>query len=212
MHNVVVKLVFFFIIAVSSISLIVLPESKHCLTVNDEDLVLEIRCDKKKIKVGDKTPCNIDAYIINKSKRSFNVVQPGDGSISGKRTPRVKWSVRLIESKLPLTQDYYDYFKHPDGFPSKFDAFSGCGTFNPVKRSDIVNLQPDKSVRLLRTGQPSNALNNKVGKYGVKFYYENLPDFEWKFIHPSPDVLEIIKTKTPKVQLESNELIFEVIE
>ncbi|MBI1225909.1 MAG: hypothetical protein GC192_11795 [Bacteroidetes bacterium] len=173
---------------------------------NTVDVHLEIRAKEIVLKKG--AIPNVEVFLVNKGDKLVNLVQPGDGSLSGKRTPRIMWSWRVID--MPLYKDeYYPYYqKHPEKFPEKFEYFSGCGTYNGLKRSEIITLRPKEEVKLTAwVGQPK--IGYLLGKFGIKLFYENKPDIK---CGGDPDALEIVRTKTPAVQLESNELIFEVVE
>ncbi len=170
------------------------------------DVRLEIRAKEQLIKKG--TYPNVEVFLINNGDKLVNLVQPGDGSLSGKRTPMIMWSWRIIDMPLYMDEFYPYYQKHPEKFPEKFEYFSGCGTVNGLKRAEILTLRPKEEIKLSEwIGRPQ--VGHLVGKFGIKFFYENKPDIK---CGGDPEALEIVRTKTAAVQLESNELIFEVVE
>lgn len=176
------------------------------------DIRLEIRANATVLK-GGALP-NVEAYLVNTGCKLVNLVQPGDGSESGWRTPMVRWSKRIAEIKS-VPKELYSHFKtHMVSFPLRFYAGARCGNVDGLKRKQIITLLPKQEVKLdkIWDGQLLT-LADKAGKYGVKLFYENKPDIIWKGAgYNDPDALEIVRTKTAAVQLESNELIFEVVE
>ncbi|MCC6727413.1 MAG: hypothetical protein IT258_23115 [Saprospiraceae bacterium] len=176
------------------------------------DVRLEIRTKETILKKG--TPPNIEVYLMNKGDKLVNLVQPGDGSESGWRTPMVKWSTRIVELKSVPQERYADSQTHLVSFPLWFGAGARCGNVEGLKRDQIISILPRQEVNLkVFWNWRAPELRGMEGKYGVKFFYENKPDIVWKGAgYNDPDALEIVRTKTAAVQLESNELIFEVVE
>lgn len=175
------------------------------------DVRLEIRAKEKVIRKG--TTPNVEVFLINKGDKLVNLVQPGDGSESGWRTPMVKWSTRIIEQKSVPVEYYEDSKEHWVSFPLRLSGLSRCGMIDGLKREQIITLLPKQEVMLKSWVSKPSLLGGRLGKYGVKFFYENKPDIVWKGAgYNDPDALEIVRTKTAAVQLESNELIFEVVE
>lgn len=148
-------------------------------------------------------------FMENNGKEIVHLVQPGDGSLDAWRTPKVAWSMEVIE--WAHSNPNFQNPKHPESFSKiPFGGRMRCGNVNGLKRDDIFTLFPKDKIQLTWTGGPQ--IPYGVGKYSIKFYYENAPDIKWKGIgYNDPDALEIIQTKTPEIKLESNEVIITVI-
>lgn len=162
---------------------------------------LKFTTQKAKLRLSRNEYPETKVSINNFTKDTFKIVLPGDGSIGGRRTPIVRWSViKLGENKV-----------HPDTFPELDENYLGfCGNMNGAKMSEIVRLRPGFGVSVSNwAGNP--IIPREVGKYSVKFYYKNIPDLTWGGIgYQNPEVLEIIRNETKEIILLSNELIFEV--
>jgi hypothetical protein len=102
------------------------------------------------------------ASIVNHGAAAIDIVQPGDGSECGMRTPLVGWSI--IPAAGPL--------QHPQEVPLSSGA--RCGNINAIKSSDVVSLPPGGELLLSPwIGQP---VFPGTGTYRVVLYFENKPD------------------------------------
>ncbi|MCX6639039.1 MAG: hypothetical protein NTW14_00975 [bacterium] len=138
--------------------------------------------------------------ITNRGGESVTLVQPGDGSDIGWRTPVVGWSVIPFDQPEP---------EHPKDPP--LDRYGMCGDINPIELTEVFTLKHQESkqlggwVRYPKFPQP--------GKFRVVFYYQNIPDLEVSGIplgRHDAAALELIKRSTT-CKLISNEMIITVL-
>lgn len=151
-----------------------------------------------RIKIGKR---GTKVILKNGGTIPVTLVMPGDGSLSGRRTPITGWSL------LPVDSD--------DDHPRTPPRFGGpiCGNINPLKAEEVFSLNPGESKNLgVWAGLPTR--NLKPGKYRVAFYYKNDPKLKWRGIPlgaHDPKAMQRIRESTP-VDLKSNEQIIELIE
>jgi hypothetical protein len=112
---------------------------------------LELKADKTTIKVGE-TP-SFRAELINQGDKEITIVQPGDGSECGWRTPIVRWS------------------------PPMRTSIGRCGNINALKASEVVTLKPGE--RVLVSGWLGLPSLGKAGTHKVVLEMENVPGLEW---------------------------------
>lgn len=172
-------------------------------TFNNEDLSLLIQSDVSEIKLDSIENLKIDIYIFNNSESSVKLVQPGDGSLVGWRTPIVKWSV------INQTQNSHSF---------ELSNVARCGNINSPSAKDVFILESGKSQKLNKNYRFPE-IPKKIGTYRIQLSYLNLPKMKWEGLsfHGSklhPEEKKMLKKirKTAKVDLVSNELIIHVIE
>ena len=138
---------------------------------------------------------HITATITNNGKAPVTLVQPGDGSESGWRTPLVGFSSVKIDKDKPT---------HPATVP----LYRGgrCGNINALKRNEVFTLAPGKSQDLSEwIGSPPFT---EPGTYSVVFYYANDPARKWMGVplgQHDPDAMKRVE-KSHQCLLISNEL------
>ena len=139
------------------------------------------------------------ATLSNVGRVAATIIQPGDGSRWGWRTPFVGWS--LIREG--------DDAEHPDAWPGP-PAGWRCGNVNGLWRDQIVTLYPGQSVTL--SSWCNLGVIDEPGEYRAVMYYWNRPDFGPTAIHSYHEsVLPHIRASTP-LELVSNEVVVRVVE
>lgn len=126
---------------------------------HSDELTLRVEAASSIVRVRE-TPA-VKVYVTNHGKEGVTLVQPGDGSRSGRRTPFARWSV--IGENDPQQQN---------------------AAFIPLECSFIESLSLDE-VFTLAPGETKEIRDrslwlHKPGKYRVKYHYENVPSASWK--------------------------------
>jgi hypothetical protein len=167
-------------------------------TLAAEELVLLVDPPKQPFWVGDYP--NFTVTISYRGSNSVTLVEPGDGSECGWRTPVCGFSIIPENARTA---------KHPAS-PSP-PRGERCGNINPFKLSEVFVLQPGQSRRVFASaGMP---MFERPGRYRLVFYYQNIPDLK---ISGSPlgphekGALEGIRASTP-CRLVSNEIVINVM-
>ena len=149
--------------------------------------------------VSNAKPLEIEAHITNLGDKPVTLVQPGDGSNCGWRTPLIGWSVRPAGD-----------MRHPD--KPRMTSQARCGNINTLGPDEVFTIESGATAKfsswVMRPNIPGR------GKHTVVFYYENRPDLQWKGIplgRHDPAAMRKVKSSTP-CKLVSNELIVERIE
>ncbi len=135
--------------------------------------------------------------LRNNSAAPLTLVEPGDGSESGWRTPVVSWSVLPAKSVV----------KHPT------HATPGhilrCGNMNPLAASEIFTLAPHQSRSL--GGWLGVPPLRKPGRYRVKFFYANIPGQPWVDEGQNDALLIQRVRRSSQCSLASNEIILTIV-
>jgi hypothetical protein len=142
-------------------------------------LELELTCDKTAVGPGE--PVVFTAHLVNKGKKPVTVVQPGDGSDCGWRTPLISWDRARERERGRILR---------------------CGNINALKPAEVVDLAPGKRLKLEWVGQPS--LRPGMNKVAVE--YEHVPGMKWKGLPlgtHDPAAMEKIRESVP-IKLTSN--------
>lgn len=127
------------------------------------ELRLRISLDKTSFKVGVITA--VIAVITNKSSREITLVQPGDGSESGWRTPITHWHLaREINSTGDLE-------------PVEQGTIARCGNINALTAGEVFTLKPGDGRTM--TDWIVAPRIEKPGRYRAALEYENDPSREW---------------------------------
>ncbi len=178
-------------------------------------LELRLRALTPKVKVGQAVRWEV--VIANRGKRAVTLVQPGDGSDCGWRTPVVEW---LRNGKVDGVLEGAGQADvkvekgarvGPAAKPELLPAcLSGrgrrggrCGNINALKASEVLDLEPGKEAML----------NPWVGghywprgKHQVALRYFNLPDLKWRGLplgkHDDKAMARI--RNSPRLTLTSN--------
>ena len=114
---------------------------------------------------ADETP-HLSVSLENRGWRSVTLVQPGDGSLDGGRTPVISWT----------------------GFNPDFPR-GRCGNINALKKDEIFTIAPGEKVQLNSgwiqasfLGQFPTQLGTfllQPGTYEVGFNYSKVPKLKW---------------------------------
>ena len=114
-------------------------------------IALELKAEKPTIKLGEMP--SFRAELINQGDKEVTIVQPGDGSDCGWRTPIVRWS------------------------PAMRTGVGRCGNINALKASEVVTLKPGERVPV--SGWLGSPSLSKAGTHKVVLEIENVPGLEW---------------------------------
>jgi hypothetical protein len=125
--------------------------------------VLALELEARKTKMGAEERVAFTITLVNRSKNAVTLVEPGDGSECGWRTPRVWWSV--VEVTRP-------------GTPLRGQGGGRCGNINGLKPQEVFTLRPGEAKRL-SDWVCAPALTSP-GTYRVAMFYENVPALRWK--------------------------------
>lgn len=124
--------------------------------------------------------------LVNDGSASFSLVEPGDGSDAGFRTPAIKWKVTT-----------------PAGDPVPRLDRGRCGNMNAIQAREIFTLAPHaRHVLSEWFGSPDVA----PGRYLIVAVYENDPRAPVRGIslgHHDDTAMERIRSSTP-CRVESN--------
>jgi hypothetical protein len=164
-------------------------------------LVLEIKVDNAEATIG--KPVKVTATVVNQGKEAVTLVQPGDGSDVGWRTPVVGWSAVKVASADAKAN-------HPD--KPALDQSPRCGNINALKKDEIFTLEPGRKKDLAEwVGQPALPA---PGTYKVVFYYANEPGRKWEGVplgeHDAGAMARV--QKSTSCRLKSNEVTITVKE
>ncbi|MEQ8791718.1 MAG: hypothetical protein RIC55_35980 [Pirellulaceae bacterium] len=171
--------------------------SDNSTTASRPTLSLDVEIAETSIRAGEQLA--IKATITNHGREAVTLVQPGDGSACGWRTPLTGVSL------APAASDA----RHPD-LPKPYTG-PRCGNVNPLTREEIVFLRPGETMPLsdwfcyLPVRDP--------GKHRVVFYYANQPDKTWRGVplgQHDAEAMKLVHASTP-CQLKSRELIIDVL-
>jgi hypothetical protein len=133
---------------------------------------------------------NLEARITltNNGDRSLSLVNPGDGSGLGRRTPFAKWLF----------------------YPPGHRLFAGgCGNISPLVPGEVFILKPGESRTFDTWPSPGAFL---AGRYRVSVTYENVPDAPFvgsPLGRDDPAELERVRS-SDKCSVTSNEARIEV--
>ena len=200
----IITAIFAFLIGISAIfvwdGIKLLPNSVQTKIIgksHSDKINLRISSEKNSVKVGEEL--SLKVTITNNDTESVVLVNPGDGSEHGWRTPIIQWSV-LKEGNLE---------KHPtEPIPNNEPR---CGNMNSLESDEILRINSGETKDLSWTYLPSF---QESGVYKVVFLYANRPYITWhgeSIISHNPIALWQAKHST-EINLVSNELIFTVSE
>ncbi len=166
-----------------------------------KEMDLRITTEQKKISLSNRAFPQVKVSLNNFTRETVKILQPGDGSKVGWRTPTIRWSVIDL-----ATEDV-----HPDTLPDLKQRIARCGNMNGLNMNSIVTLKPKNGIKLQWVSEPP--IPRKPGKYSVKFYYQHDPNDAWVLRgYLQNEGKRIIKEETRPMFLVSNELVFELTE
>lgn len=176
-----------------------LYQRRHMTTATELALRLSLEADRSVIRAGESI--RFAATILNFGTEPLILVEPGDGSEAGWRTPIVGWSI--------LHGSAADLASHPD----EPDLKPARGeNVDPLGSDEIFVLQPGEQRRLSEWIEAPRL--TRLGTHRVVMYYRNDP---WATIEGlpfephDPAALDLIRSTTP-CTLVSNEVVVEVVE
>ena len=173
--------------------------STELMAAEGVSLKINLLVDDEKITVIEGKAPQVNVEIVNQGKESVTLVQPGDGSSCGWRTPLISWSVLSAENMK----------SHPEKVV--IHAVPRCGNVNPITESEVVTLQPGEKMTL--NGWIGQVHGREPGLYRVVFYYQNDPTIIRKGLPLGKDserALKAIQESTPCL-LKSQEVLLEIL-
>lgn len=143
------------------------------------------------LAAGDVAPLEI--WLVNEGSEPVSLVEPGDGSTHGWRTPLVQWLVGRRGEEL--------------GPP---ELLPRCGNMNPLQASEVFALQPGERRKLSDwTGGPSFP---ETGIWSVRLRYRNDPKQPWRDERDlDPAIVQRVQQSTA-VDLVSNQIELVVLD
>ncbi len=137
--------------------------------------------------------------VKNQGKQPATLVQAGDGSDIGMRTPLVRW----IIFKLNTHSEQFESFV-PEGVPR-------CGNYNPLSSGEVFTIAPGKTRKLAREWIGFPTLS-QPGRYKVLFSYTNRPRMIWSNSslgpHDAKEMKRVLNSES--CSLISNPIIFTI--
>jgi hypothetical protein len=144
-------------------------------------VALELRPLRQVIRVGEKP--KLEVTLINRGSRPVTLVDAGDDSLAGWRTPVIQWST----------------------YPSLLSPV--CANTNPLKAKDVFNLAPGERRRLSAwvlspvIPRPEGGvwLGQAPGHYRVSVRYRNEPNLRWLGVplgSHDPDAMRRVRQST----------------
>ena len=155
-----------------------------------------------------------EVTITNRGKHEVTLVQPGDGSGCGWRTPIIEWVVNgnvpglrspTVREKKEETPAKEDRLPRPACLGEGFARAGRCGNINSLVANEVFVLKPGERVTLNAWVGGSDFLH-EAGTYKVALRYFHIPALPWKGVPLSrhdPTAMDRIRQSGP-VTLESN--------
>jgi len=152
-------------------------------------LRLELRAREAKIPWGAKPP--LEVWLVNEGRVPVSLVEPGDGSAHGWRTPATEWRIG-----------------GPGEQSGPRSLLRDCGNMNPLRINEVFTISPGERRRLTAwIGSPRLA---EPGEWRVRFRYRNDPQFSWRGVGSQSEAALQVVRRTASVDLLSNEVTVSV--
>ena len=115
--------------------------------------------------------------LTNMGKSAVTLIEPGDGSDVGWRTPELTWTAKTLRGK-----------------PAPRRSTARCGNVNPLQDSEVFVLAPGEAKEIAWLGTPSV----EPGRYVVRLVYENDPTHDFQGVPlGDPSIPTSFATSTP---------------
>lgn len=132
------------------------------------------------------------AELVNTSGETVTLVQPGDGSGAGWRTPILRWNLTAEEGYTPPQQ-------------------MRCGNINRLRAGEVFSLRPGASRRLTDWIPPIFGV--APGSYRLRLSYVNDPALQWQGLElgpHDPEEMQRVREST-SCRVESNEISLTIL-
>ncbi len=142
--------------------------------------------------VADQGYTRFEGMLFNGGKKKVTLVEPGDGSDVGWRTPVITWKATTLA-----------------GMAAPREEHGRCGNVNAIQEKEVFDLRPGERRAV---GEWLGAPDVKPGRYLVRVVYENDPkhDLTGISLGPSSDkALAKIRKSTP-CRIESAAIIADI--
>jgi hypothetical protein len=159
-----------------------------------QGLTLGVKADKTTFTMQQLGKVRFTVVLRNEGKVAVTLVQPGDGSDCGWRTPRIWWSVLRADDRTARHAQRQS--------PNRGRR---CGNVNALKSNEVFTLKPGQGRELTWVGVPHLP---GPGTYRMVFCYENVPGLKWRGVplgKHDPATLKRAQGSHPCL-LRSNEL------
>jgi hypothetical protein len=154
--------------------------------VPDARLELRLRAVPPKVRRGQ--PVRWEVTVVNRGRKAATLVQPGDGSDCGWRTPIVEWLIDgKVGGEIEFRSGEVEVKKgakpapkpalKPACLTGRGRRIARCGNINPLKAQEVFDLPPGKEVTFNSwVGSPTLP----AGAHKVAVRYFHLPALEWR--------------------------------
>lgn len=163
------------------------------------DVTAHLSAEKTSLRVGEDTRLRV--VLRNEGGRAVRLVDVGDGSEVGWRTPVVAWSIVKDDAARP----------HPSEPPAGARA-RDCGNVNSLGWGEVFRLAPGEAKEIYSADWLPHFPG--PGVYRVAFLYANRPSIEWanqEFSFGFNNPLEMWRVRhSTEAAAASNEIVFTV--
>ncbi len=128
--------------------------------------------------------------IRNRGTETVTLVEPGDGSEVGWRTPILTWQVELV------------------GAVHASPPYVRCGNINVLRPQEVFDLKPGES-HVLTHLVPAVRVT-RSGTYKLRLRYENNPLLKWSGVplaQHDPDAMQRVRQSTPCIAVSDQAVV-----
>jgi hypothetical protein len=118
-------------------------------------VTLELSPARQTVKIGDEPTFTVTR--VNQGPEEVALVEPGDGSTDGWRTPRIAWS-----------------------YAPPFERSYRCGNINALRRGSVFRLKPGERRQVHEYCGHTCPPLRWSGTYQLALRYTNDPDMPWR--------------------------------
>ena len=165
-----------------------------------QKITLEAEPNSLAVPVGDRP--DVHLFIVNGGPDELTLVQSGDGSSYGWRTPLVGVSIAPVAVA-----------KHPRAGDTPRFSGGRCGNINPLRDEEVVVLAVGQRLEV-DVGWYHLEPLDQVGTFEMVFYYENRPTLEWRglALGGGHDAKAMARVRdSSNVELRSNQVVVTVL-